>query len=82
MGETFRITHPYHPLYGREYKLVTSRDKMFEGKFDLARLEEALNLYSRQGWVVKTILTNHLKGYTGALEEVVVVLLERSPEPG
>ena len=22
-GETFRITHPYHPLYGREYKLIT-----------------------------------------------------------
>lgn len=21
--ETFRITHPYHPLYGREYKLIT-----------------------------------------------------------
>ena len=23
MGETFRVTHPYHPLFGREYKLVT-----------------------------------------------------------
>src|ERR1700730_14072142 len=23
-GETFRVTHPYHPLFGREYKLVTS----------------------------------------------------------
>ena len=22
-GETFRITHPFHPLSGREYKLVT-----------------------------------------------------------
>jgi hypothetical protein len=22
-GETFRVTHPYHPLFGREYKLVT-----------------------------------------------------------
>ncbi|MBV9589354.1 MAG: hypothetical protein JO310_07140 [Hyphomicrobiales bacterium] len=21
--ETFRVTHPYHPLFGREYKLVT-----------------------------------------------------------
>jgi hypothetical protein len=24
--ETFRITHPYHPLYGREYKLITYCD--------------------------------------------------------
>jgi len=23
VGETFRVTHPYHPLFGREYKLVT-----------------------------------------------------------
>jgi hypothetical protein len=23
MGETFRVTHPFHPLYGREYKLIT-----------------------------------------------------------
>jgi hypothetical protein len=22
-SETFRVTHPYHPLFGREYKLVT-----------------------------------------------------------
>jgi Family of unknown function (DUF5372) len=22
-GETFRVTHPYHPLFGREYKLIT-----------------------------------------------------------
>src|ERR1700730_4875182 len=22
-GETFRVTHPYHPRFGREYKLVT-----------------------------------------------------------
>ena len=21
--DTFRVTHPYHPLFGREYKLVT-----------------------------------------------------------
>jgi hypothetical protein len=65
---------------GREYKLLTSRDKVFEGKFDLGRLEEAVNLYARQGWVAKTMVTPHLKGFTGALEEVIVVLLERHKE--
>lgn len=68
------------PAAAREYKLLTSRDKCFEGKFDLARLEEALNQLAHLGWVAKSLTTPHLKGYTGALEEVVVVLLERSRE--
>jgi len=65
---------------GREYKLLTSRDKMFDGKFDLARLEEALNHFAHQGWVAKTMSVPHFKGYTGAMEEVIVVLLERGRE--
>jgi hypothetical protein len=60
-----------------EYKLLTSRDKFFEGKFDLPRLEEALNHYGRKGWTVKAMSTPHLKGFSGALEETIVVLLER-----
>lgn len=62
----------------REYKLLTSRDKYFDGKFEMARMEEALNHFARLGWVAKGIATPHLKGFTGALEEVIVVLLERS----
>jgi hypothetical protein len=68
------------PAAAREYKLLTSRDKCFEGKFDLARMEEALNNLAHQGWVAKAMTIPHLKGFTGALEEVVVVLLERSRE--
>jgi hypothetical protein len=64
----------------REYKLLTSRDKYFDGKFDLARMEEALNHFARLGWAAKAMTTPHLKGYTGALEEVIVVLLERCHE--
>ena len=40
----------------REYKLLTSRDKYFDGKFDLARLEEALNHFARLGWVAKSMV--------------------------
>jgi hypothetical protein len=65
---------------GREYKLLTSRDKYFDGKFDLARLEEALNHYARLGWVARSMSVPHVKGFTGALEEVIVVLLERCNE--
>lgn len=64
----------------REYKLLTSRDRYFDGKFEIARMEEALNHFARQGWVAKGIATPHLKGFTGALEEVIVVLLERAHE--
>jgi Domain of unknown function (DUF4177) len=60
-----------------EYKLLTPRDKFFDGRFDLLRLEEALNHYGRQGWSVKAMSTPHVKGFSGALEEFIVVVLER-----
>jgi hypothetical protein len=61
----------------KEYKLLTPRDKIFDSRFDLNRLEEALNHFARQGWVVKAMFAPHLKGFSGALEETIVVLLER-----
>jgi len=61
----------------KEYKLLTSRDKLFEGKFDIARLEEALNHLARQGWTAKSMCLPHLKNFQGAMQEEVVVLLER-----
>ena len=64
-----------------EYKILSARDKIFEGRFDLARLEEVLNQLARQGWVAKSMLTPHLKGFTGALEETIIVLLERCKPP-
>ena len=63
-----------------EYKILTPRDKFFDGRFDLARLEEALNHFGRQGWVAKSMLTPHVKGFTGGLEETIIVLLERCKE--
>jgi hypothetical protein len=68
------------PAGTREYKLLTPRDKIFDGRFDLSRLEEALNHFARQGWVAKSMLAPHVKGFSGALEETIVVLLERCKE--
>lgn len=67
----------HHPAGTREYKVLCSRDKIFEGKFDLPRLEEVLNHYARQGWVVKSMTTPHLKSFGDALKEEIVILLER-----
>jgi hypothetical protein len=61
----------------RQYKVLTPKDKFFDGKFDLARLEEALNHFGRQGWIVKAMSTPQVKSFSGALEETIVVLLER-----
>jgi hypothetical protein len=61
----------------KEYKLLTPRDKIFDGRFDLTRLEEAINHFARQGWAVRSMLAPHVKGFTGAMEETIVVLLER-----
>jgi len=61
----------------REYKLLTSRDKIFEGKFDISRLEDALNHYARLGWTAKSMCLPHVKNFQGTMQEEVVVLLER-----
>jgi hypothetical protein len=65
------------PAEVRQYKLLTSKDKYFESKFDLARLEEAINHFAKLGWIVKAMTLPHIKGYGGVIEETVVVLLER-----
>jgi Domain of unknown function (DUF4177) len=61
----------------KEYKIICSRDKIFEGKFELARLEEVINHYARQGWVVRGMSTPHLKGFGEGTKEEIVILLER-----
>ncbi len=61
----------------KEYKVLWSRDKIFEGKFDVQRLEEALNFFAKQGWVVKGVSTPHLKDFGGGMKEELVILLER-----
>ena len=61
----------------KEYKVLTSKDRWFEGKYELAKLEEALNHFARQGWVVRAMATPHVTGFSGGTREELVVLLER-----
>ena len=75
-GPAFVAAEPGQSV-AHEYKLLTPKDKIFEAKFDLARLEEALNHFGRQGWTVKAMSTPHIKNFQGVLEEVLVVVLER-----
>lgn len=59
-----------------EYKVLTQKDKWFSGKFDPAKLEEALNAYAEQGWRVRSATTATIPGFGNNREELVV-LLER-----
>jgi hypothetical protein len=61
----------------KQYKLLTPKDKYFEGKFDLERLEQALNHFAKDGWVVRSMATPHVAGFSGGEREQLIVLLER-----
>ena len=76
-ADVARAFEAHHATGFKEYKVLWSRDKLFEGKFDVTRLEDALNYFARQGWVVKAMSTPHLKDFGGGTKEEVVVLLER-----
>jgi hypothetical protein len=60
----------------KEYKVLTQRDKWFGGKFDPERFESALNFFAGHGWVVRSMVSGNVAGFSGNREEVVV-LLER-----
>lgn len=62
---------------GKQYKVLTQKDRWFEGKFELAKLEDALNHYARQGWSVRAMSTPLVTGFSGGPREEIVILLER-----
>lgn len=57
----------------KQYKVMTQKDKWFSQKFDPERLEQALNAYAKEGWVVKSICTASITGFGGNREELIVV---------
>ena len=58
----------------RQYKVLTQKDKWFSGKFDPAKLEEALNAYAQQGWVVKAATTASIQSFGGARDEMIIIM--------
>ncbi len=67
----------YVPEGTKQYKLLTQKDKFFAGKFEIGRLEDAINHYARQGWIVRGLATPLVTGFSGGPKEEIVVLLER-----
>ena len=61
----------------KEYKVLSQKDKWFSGKFDPQRLEQAINSYAQQGWVVKAAFSAEIPGIFSASREEAIVILER-----
>ncbi len=61
----------------KQYKVLTQKDKWFSGKFDPAKLEEALNAYAEQGWVVKAAATAAITGIMSGNRDEMIIILER-----
>lgn len=58
----------------KQYKVLTQKDRFFAGKFDPEKLEEAINSYASEGWVVVTITTASIPSFTGTREEIIIVM--------
>ncbi len=61
----------------KQYKVLTQKDKWFSGKFDPEKLEQALNAYAQQGWVVKASASAKIRAVIGTDREEMVIILER-----
>lgn len=57
-----------------KYKVLTQKDKWFSGKFDPAKLEDALNSYAEQGWRLVSCATADIPGFGTTRQEFVAVL--------
>jgi hypothetical protein len=57
-----------------EYKVITQKDKWFSGKFDPEKIEQLLNSYAEQGWRFKGMASASVPGFTGARDEIIIVM--------
>jgi hypothetical protein len=76
-ASVFSASQTDEPSGIKHYKVLTQKDKWFDGKFDLARLEEGLNHFAREGWVVRSMVTAQIASFSGGAREELIVLLER-----
>jgi hypothetical protein len=61
----------------KEYKVLALREMWLEGRFNQTRLEEIINDYAKDGWIVKSLIAPQFKAFSGVSCEELVVLLER-----
>ena len=58
----------------KKYKVMTQKDRMFGGKFNPEKVEEALNSLGQEGWELKGVATAEFQSLTGGRQELVIFL--------
>ena len=58
----------------KKYKVLSQKDKWFSGKFDPQKLEDALNSYGDQGWVLKAAATADIASFGGNRQEFIAIM--------
>lgn len=66
------------PFKAIEYKVLTPKDKWFAGKFDLEKLEQAINSYAAQGWQVISVATASIPSVPEGHREELIVIMRRN----
>lgn len=56
----------------KEYKIITQKDKWFSGKFDPQKLEDKMNAYAQQGYIMKAAFPS-----AATRKDVTVIIMER-----
>ncbi|MBQ7207568.1 MAG: DUF4177 domain-containing protein [Lentisphaeria bacterium] len=61
----------------KEYKVLTQKDKWFDGKFAPELLEQAINSYASQGWRVVAATTASFPSLISGNREEMIIIMER-----
>ncbi len=60
----------------KQYKVITQNDKLWRGKFSIDKLNELLNTYAKEGWIVKSITTGDINTGLGRARQEIIIVLE------
>jgi hypothetical protein len=59
----------------KEYMVLTQKDRLFGGKFNPVKVQEALNALAAQGWILAEAVTATFPTLGGGREELVIFLV-------
>lgn len=60
-----------------EYKVLTQKDRWFGGKFEPAKIEQALNAYAQEGWRLAEAVTASFPAMFSSNRDELIFILER-----
>ena len=58
----------------KQYHVLTMKDRVFSGKFDPQKLQDALNAYAEQGWQLVSCATADIPSFGSSRQEFIAVL--------